>query len=84
LGTQTATVGAWTQETFTVTATSTSEAVRFQAINTGIGAGLGNEITNVSLTAAVPEPSTWAMMLSGFAGLAFLGYRQRKSAAAAA
>ncbi|MBV8795418.1 MAG: PEP-CTERM sorting domain-containing protein [Hyphomicrobiales bacterium] len=25
---------------------------------------------------AVPEPSTWAMMLAGFAGLAFLGYRQ--------
>ena len=24
---------------------------------------------------AVPEPSTWAMMLAGFAGLGFLGYR---------
>jgi hypothetical protein len=24
---------------------------------------------------AVPEPSTWAMMLLGFAGLGFLGYR---------
>jgi hypothetical protein len=24
----------------------------------------------------VPEPSTWAMMLLGFAGLGFLGYRQ--------
>jgi hypothetical protein len=27
---------------------------------------------------AVPEPSTWAMMLLGFAGLAFAGYRQAK------
>jgi len=26
----------------------------------------------------VPEPSTWAMMLLGFAGLAFLGYRQTR------
>jgi hypothetical protein len=25
--------------------------------------------------AAVPEPSTWAMMLLGFAGLAFVAYR---------
>jgi hypothetical protein len=24
----------------------------------------------------VPEPSTWAMMLLGFAGLGFLGYRR--------
>jgi hypothetical protein len=27
--------------------------------------------------AIVPEPSTWAMMLIGFAGLAFVGYRAR-------
>jgi PEP-CTERM motif len=27
---------------------------------------------------AVPEPSTWAMMLLGFAGLGFAGYRQRR------
>lgn len=26
--------------------------------------------------AAVPEPSTWAMMLIGFAGVSFAGYRQ--------
>jgi hypothetical protein len=33
----------------------------------------------------VPEPSTWAMMLIGFAGLGFAGYRtSRKSAAIAA
>ncbi len=29
-----------------------------------------------------PEPSTWAMMLLGFVGLAFAGYRARKQAAA--
>jgi hypothetical protein len=31
--------------------------------------------TTVS-TPAIPEPSTWAMMLFGFAGLAFAGYRR--------
>ena len=34
-------------------------------------------------SATVPEPSTWAMMLLGFSGLGFAGYRQRKLAAAA-
>jgi PEP-CTERM motif len=31
----------------------------------------------------VPEPSTWAMLLLGFAGLGFLGYRKRGGLAAA-
>jgi PEP-CTERM motif len=29
--------------------------------------------------AVVPEPSTWAMMLLGFVGVGFLGYRQSKN-----
>ena len=33
---------------------------------------------------AVPEPSTWAMMLLGFTGLGFAGYRKSRKAAAAA
>jgi hypothetical protein len=33
---------------------------------------------------SVPEPSTWAMMLLGFAGLGFVGYRQRQKVAGAA
>jgi uncharacterized protein (TIGR03118 family) len=35
-----------------------------------------------SLTAAVPEPSTWAMMLAGFGGLALLAARRRRAVAA--
>ena len=39
------------------------------------------EVAFATLTGApdpvlIPEPSTWAMMLIGFAGLGFLGYRQ--------
>jgi len=30
----------------------------------------------------IPEPSTWAMMLLGFAGLAFVGYRRASASAA--
>ena len=36
------------------------------------------------LTSAVPEPSTWAMMILGFAGVGFMTYRRRKTAALAA
>jgi PEP-CTERM motif len=32
--------------------------------------------------AAVPEPSTWAMMILGFAGVGFLAYRRRSKGAA--
>jgi uncharacterized protein (TIGR03118 family) len=35
-----------------------------------------------SITAAVPEPSTWAMMLLGFGGLAFFGARRRQASPA--
>ena len=34
------------------------------------------------LGGVVPEPSTWAMMLLGFSGLGFLGYRRAKAACA--
>jgi hypothetical protein len=36
-----------------------------------------------SLTFSTPEPSTWAMMILGFAGLGFAGYRRASSKAAA-
>ena len=35
------------------------------------------------VTGAVPEPSTWAMMLLGFAGIGYGVYRRRKVAPAA-
>jgi hypothetical protein len=43
----------------------------------------GNGAPSV-LQVSVPEPSTWAMMLAGFAGLGFLGYRRNKAADSAA
>jgi PEP-CTERM motif len=34
---------------------------------------------NLSLTSSVPEPSTWAMLLAGFAALNFMGFRRTRS-----
>jgi hypothetical protein len=40
--------------------------------------GAGEAISGSgSFTASVPEPSTWAMMLLGLAGLCFVGARKR-------
>jgi hypothetical protein len=37
-----------------------------------------------TIAAPVPEPSTWAMLLIGFAGVGFVTYRGRRSASLAA
>jgi hypothetical protein len=38
-------------------------------------------VTLVSSVAAVPEPSTWAMMILGFAGIGFMAYRRKSKPA---
>jgi PEP-CTERM motif len=77
--------GGWTLNTVLVTATATSEVLSFQAVNTsGLGGspGGGNEIDAVSLVpAAVPEPSTLALLALGGAALAgWRRWRKRKAA----
>jgi hypothetical protein len=42
------------------------------------------EYVELVLTPSVPEASTWAMMLAGFVGLGFAGYRASRRAALAA
>jgi PEP-CTERM motif len=48
--------------------------------NEGFGFTYALAITGA--VSAVPEPSTWAMMLIGFAGLGFVAYRRTKKSAA--
>jgi hypothetical protein len=43
----------------------------------------GQFVFSPGITGGVPEPSTWAMMLIGFAGLGFAAYRQSKKGPAA-
>jgi hypothetical protein len=40
-------------------------------------------VSDVSVTASVPEPSTWALMLVGFVGLAYAGRRSSRRQAVA-
>jgi hypothetical protein len=39
----------------------------------------GDSQVTVTQVAAVPEPSTWAMMLLGFAGVGFMAYRRKSN-----
>jgi PEP-CTERM motif len=41
---------------------------------------VGSSFTFVQVSGAVPEPSTWALMLLGFAGLGYAGYRKVRQA----
>ncbi len=49
-------------------------------INIGDGAVTG-QTPFVPQVAAVPEPSTWAMMILGFAGVGFMAYRRKSKPA---
>ena len=45
-----------------------------------LGGGGHSRVFDNFVSATVPEPSTWAMMLVGFAGLGFAGYRWTRKA----
>ncbi len=53
----------------------------FMAAVDVLGPNMTGEVAGTGTLSSVPEPSTWAMMLIGFAGLAYAGYRKTKRAA---
>lgn len=71
---------AWVLESLNVTGTGL-DSLEFRAI--GTSDSYGGSLDAISLTAAVPETSTWAMLLIGFAGVGFVAYRRTKKNAAA-
>ncbi len=67
----------YTPESITFTTTGGKlEFAESDSTNPYVGDLLDNVVV---ATAGVPEPSTWAMMLLGFLGLGFAGYRSSKS-----
>jgi hypothetical protein len=43
--------------------------------------GFALEFNGVTNATAAPEPSTWAMMILGFAGIGFMAYRRKSKPA---
>ena len=70
----------WVRESFTFTATSSSAMRSFSPAGDPEGA-FGPALDNVDISAAVPELSTWGMMLLGFGGLAMLARGRRRELA---
>jgi len=73
----------WQKETFTFTATGTSQVLSFLAHGTPDGVPPFSLLDGVSMQAAVPEPASWALMIVGF-GATGMTMRRRRSAAAVA
>jgi hypothetical protein len=75
------TVATYTEGTFTFVGTG-SDTISIAA-QTNPSEWVVDDVS-VTGTAAIPEASTWAMMLLGFAGLGFLGYRRNRKAVSVA
>jgi hypothetical protein len=75
-------VGSDQWQTYTKTFIATGEGTNF-TISEGFGGSNGGIVLdNVSLTAAVPEPATWALMLTGFGMMGFAMRKRQKTVAA--
>jgi hypothetical protein len=70
----------WESETLNFTATSTSTLISLTGASGRSYVGLDNVDVEQTSVGSVPEPSTWAMMILGFAGIGAMAYRRRKSA----
>jgi hypothetical protein len=70
-------------QTINYVATSDETAISFTLLSDNSGSNNDPLIDGVSFqqtaVGAVPEPSTWAMMILGFCGLGFMAYRRKNS-----
>ena len=72
----------WNRVTQNFTATGTSQVLSFLSNGTPNGLPPVALLDNVSLTAAVPEPATWGMMIVGFGAIGgTMRYRRRNTQA---
>ena len=85
----------WMQETMNFVADSTTQVLQFTSMGTPVGQPPMTLLDGVSLTeaavqdpgdpaiAAVPEPSSWLLLLSGFTAMGVRAIRQRRRVDAA-
>jgi hypothetical protein len=73
----------WQNVTMKFVANSTNETLTFLSVGTPDGLPPIAALDGVSLTGGVPEPASWAMMITGFFGLGAMARRRRAAVAAA-
>ncbi|MCC7596946.1 FxDxF family PEP-CTERM protein [Janthinobacterium sp. FW305-129] len=73
------TTGVWQTYSQNVTALGSSSLLRFESVGPVSAPTYGSYLDNVSVTTAVPEPESYAMMLLGLGLLGFMA--RRKNAA---
>lgn len=71
-------VGLWQAQSMTFTANATHELLSFLAIGTPSGQPPISFLDGVSLQGAVPEPATWALLMTGF-GMIGVAARRRNA-----
>jgi hypothetical protein len=62
---------------------ATLAPVQTNLLDPGSPPGLSGVVGSEAAAGVIPEPSTWAMMLLGFAGLGYAGYRRTREPRAA-
>jgi len=73
-------VGVWTPYSYTFNVAANGEYNLSFMFDSGATPAKDVLLDAVNI-AAVPEPSTWAMMILGFAGVGFMAYRRRNQSA---
>jgi hypothetical protein len=68
--------GNWQTVTYTLLGNGKNQTLTFKAV--GASDSYGTSLDRVSLTAAVPEPETYAMLLAGLGMVGLLARRRRK------
>jgi len=66
----------WAVQNLSLTGAATSSSLMFQAV--GTSESYGGSLDAVSLTVAVPEPQTYALMLAGLAAVGIAAKRRRQ------
>ncbi len=77
-------VGTWTSGSGNSAPGPDAASLSFSLTQTNVGAISNSATFSVPPAEGAPEPSTWAMMGLGFAGLGFAGYRSKRNSVAIA